>query len=86
MENKKPLSFDEMEQVSGGSSKTVHAGGKGAPVRSGPGKNYHTVATLSSGIVVNFSGTVSYNDEENKSYYLINSPTYGWMTGKDLGI
>ena len=86
MENKNPLSLDEMEQVTGGSAKTVHAHGKGAPVYSGPGKNYHQVRTLGGGTVVNFTGTVSYNDQENKTYYLINSPTYGWMTGADLGI
>ena len=86
MENMKPLSPDEMEQISGGSSKTVHAGGKGAPVYSGPGKNYHQVATLSSGTVVNFTGTVSYNDQESRCYYLISSPTYGWMLGSSIGI
>ena len=77
-----PLSLNDMEKVSGGSTKTVIT--NGAQVRSGPGTNYSRVGTLSSGMQVTFTGEVSYNDSENCSWFLISSPTYGWVRKNDV--
>ena len=84
MENKTPLSLDEMEKVSGGSQKTIHT--RNAIVRIGPGSEYNQTGTLSQGTVVNFTGTVDYNNNDGKTWYLINSPMYGWVTKQDLGV
>ena len=83
MDNMTPLGLDDMEKATGGSSKTITGN---AIVRSGPGMDYHQAGTLSSGIVVNFTGTVSYNDQENRSWYLISSPLYGWVLGTYIGL
>ena len=84
MEDMKSLSFDDMEKVSGGSSKTIHT--RSATVYGGPGTEYGQVGTLSGGTVVNFTGTVTYNDRDGQSFYLISSPVYGWVTKKDIGV
>lgn len=83
MEEMKSLNLDEMEKVSGGSQKTVLT--NGAEIRSGPGRNYTRVGTLSGGTQVNFTGQISYNDQESCSWYLISSPTYGWVRKNDIG-
>lgn len=83
MEEKRPLSLDDMEKVSGGSAKTVIA--SHATIRSGPGRNYSSVGELHNGDTVNFTGEVSYNDSENASWFLISSPTYGWVRKDALG-
>ena len=84
MENTKELNMKEMEQVTGGSSRTIQTGK--AVVRGGPGLEFHSKGTLSKGTVVNFSGTVSYNNNDGRTWYLINAPIYGWVTKNDLGI
>ena len=75
MENKKELNMEELEKVIGGASKTIQTGK--AVVRNGPGLEHHSNGTLSRGTVVNFSGTVSYNNNDGKTWYLINAPIYG---------
>lgn len=83
MEEKRSLSVDDMEKVSGGNSKTVIV--SYVIIRSGPGKNYSNVGELKSGDTVNFTGEISYNDSENTSWFLISAPTYGWVPKNVLG-
>ena len=78
------LSMEEMEKVTGGSAKTIRT--RQAHVRYGAGLEYHVIKTLSCGCVVNFTGTVTYNDKDQLSFYKINSPVCGWVTKKDLGM
>ena len=82
--NMQELSMDEMDKVSGGGTLTVQ--GNGATVRNGPGKGYASNGKLTAGTQVNFTGTLSYNDKEGRTYYMIDSPLYGWVLGKDLGL
>ena len=82
MEEMKSLSLDDMEKVSGGTTKEVII--NHVIIRSGPGKNYSKVGDLYSRDTVNFTGEVSYNDSENASWFLINSPTYGWVPKRAL--
>jgi bacteriocin-like protein len=84
MDNMNELNLNELENVTGGSTKTVQT--RKAIVRSGPGLDFSQNGTLSHGTVVNFSGTVSYNNAEGQTWYLINSPVYGWVTKKELGV
>jgi uncharacterized protein YraI len=85
MEEMKSLSLDDMEKVAGGVAKTVVSSG-GAVVRSGAGKNYPSVGTLANGTTVNITGTTSYNNDENISWYYINSPVSGWLMRHELNI
>ena len=84
MESMNKLSMEDLEKVTGGASKTIQTGK--AVVRGGPGLEFHSNGTLSRGTVVNFSGTVSYNNNDGKTWYLINAPIYGWVTKNDLGV
>ena len=81
---KRELSLDEMGQISGGAQKTVVTGS--ATVRTGAGANYPVARTLGYNTVVNFTGTVDYNDQEGRSWYQINSPVRGWVLGREIGI
>ena len=83
MDNRE-LNAEEMEKVTGGSQKTIQT--KNAVVRLGPGKNYPEKMKLSQGTTVNFTGTVSYNDQDGESWYMISSPTEGWVTKSSLGV
>ena len=76
------LNLDEMEKVTGGSSKTIIS--PKATVYQGPGKRYARVGMLNNGTIVNFTGTVNYNDDEGITYFLISSPIYGWVSQNDL--
>jgi hypothetical protein len=78
------LSMEDMKKISGGAQKTVVTGS--ATVRSGAGSNYPVVRTLGYNTVVNFTGTVDYNDQEGKTWYKINSPVTGWVLGREIGI
>ena len=82
MEEMRSLGLNDMEKVSGGSTKTVVT--NGAQVRSGPGQSYSRVGTLASGTQVTFTGEVSYNDGECCTWFLISSPTYGWVRKNDV--
>ncbi len=82
MEEMKPLGLNDLEKASGGNAKTIQTAM--AKVHSGPGKNYSLAGKLDNGTVVNFTGTVSYNDEEGRSWYQIDSPLYGWVLGGDI--
>ena len=84
MDDMRSLSMEDMEKVSGGNSKVIR--NKSAIVRSGAGDNYSVVRTLDSGTVVSITGTVTYNDRENKTWYEIISPVYGWVTRYDIGV
>ena len=84
MEEIKSLSLEDMEKISGGAQKSVVTGS--ATVRSGAGSNYPVVRTLGYNTVVNFTGTVDYNDQEGRSWYKINSPVTGWVLGREIGI
>lgn len=84
MDNVTPLSPEDMEKVSGGSAKTIQT--RNAIVYAGAGTEYGSVGTLSYGTTVNFTGTVSYNDRENKSFYEISSPVHGWVTKEAIGV
>ena len=84
MEEMRSLSLDDMEKVSGGSQKKVVTGS--ATVRSGAGANYSVNGTLGYNTIVNFTGTVSFNDAECRSWYQINSPISGWVLGREIGI
>ena len=78
------LNLEEMNKVSGGVQKWVMTGS--ATVRSGAGVNYPPCRTLGYNTVVNFTGTVSYNEQEGRSWYKINSPVTGWVLGREIGI
>ena len=78
------LNLEEMNKVSGGVQKTVVTGS--ATVRSGAGVNYPPYRTLGYNTVVNFTGTVLYNEQEGRSWYKINSPVTGWVLGREIGI
>lgn len=82
--NIRELNLEEMDMVSGGVQKTIVAGS--ATVRSGAGANYPVCRTLGYNTVVNFTGTVSYNEQEGRSWYKINSPVTGWVLGREIGI
>ena len=78
------LNLEEMDKVSGGVQKKVVTGK--ATVRSGAGANYPVCRTLGYDTVVNFTGTVIYNEQEGRSWYKINSPVTGWVMGREIGI
>ena len=78
------LNLEEMNKVSGGVEKRVRT--DSATVRSGPGVNYPPCRTLDYNTVVNFTGTVIYNEQEGRSWYKINSPVTGWVLGREIGI
>ena len=78
------LNLEELNKVSGGVQKTVVTGN--ATVRSGAGVNYPPCRTLGYNTVVNFTGTVFYNEQEGRSWYKINSPVTGWVLGREIGI
>ena len=78
------LNLEEMNKVSGGVQKWVMTGS--ATVRSGAGVNYPPHRILGYNTVVNFTGTVSYNEQEGRSWYKINSPVTGWVLGREIGI
>ena len=82
--NIRELGLDEMDKVSGGVSKMVVTGS--ATVRSGAGANYPVCRTLGYNTVVNFTGTVLYNEQEGRSWYKINRPVGGWVLGREIGI
>jgi len=84
MEEIRSLSLEDMEKVSGGIQKTVMTGS--ATVRSGAGANYSSNGTLGYNTTVNFTGKVSYNESEGRSWYYINSPVCGWVLGREIGI
>ena len=84
MDKMRPLDLDEMEKVSGGSQRTVVTGS--ATVRSGAGSNYPVCRSLSYNTVVNFTGTVDWNETEGRSWYKINAPVTGWVLGREIGI
>lgn len=81
-EMKRELSLEEMDKVSGGSAKTIRPGG--AIVRNGAGSSYPQVGRVDGGSVVNFTGTVSYNDQDGHSWYMISSPLRGWIRKYDI--
>ena len=78
------LNLEEMNKVSGGVQKKIVTGS--ATVRSGAGTNYPVSRTLGYNTVVNFTGTVIYNEQEGRSWYKINSPVTGWVLGREIGI
>ena len=78
------LNLEEMNKVSGGVHKTVVT--CSATVRSGAGANYRTCTILGSNTVVNFTGTVLYNEQEGRTWYKINSPVTGWVLGREIGM
>ena len=82
MEEMRSLGLNDMEKVRGGSTKTVVT--NGAQVRSGPGQSYSRVGTLARGTQVTFTGEVSYKDGECCTWFLISSPTYGWVRKNDV--
>lgn len=79
---KRELSPEEMDKVSGGSMKTIRPGG--AIVRSGAGSKYPQIGRVNGGGRVNFTGAVSYNDEDGHSWYMISSPVRGWIRRFDI--
>ena len=81
MDQKKALNMDEMEKVSGGSTKEVTVL---TQVRSGAGKSYTQVTTLTRGTKVFYTGTTSYNSSENTTWYKISSPAVGWVLSSAL--
>ncbi len=83
-ENMTPLSLDEMEQVSGGTEIAIRI--LNVDVRSGPGLNYPVIATLSSGVTINYTNAVVTNKEDGKRWVMINRPTHGWVDEMELGI
>ena len=82
--NIRELNLEELEKASGGSQKTVMTGS--ATVRTGAGSNYPVCRILGYNTVVNFTGTVDYNEEEGRCWYKISSPVTGWVLGREIGI
>ena len=86
MEEKKTLSGEEMNGVSGGVMRTVDTGmDLDAVVRSGPGMQYGQIGALKNETQVNTTGIASYNAIDGRTWYEINYPMYGWMAGSLLG-
>ncbi len=80
------LNEDELQNVSGGVTRTVDTKQPvDAVVRSGPGLNYPQTASLKSGTQVNTTGNTSVNGYDGRTWYEINYPLYGWMSGELLG-
>ena len=84
MENMIPLTPEELEQASGGTATKVRI--KSAEVRSGPSLNYPVIATLTSGVTVNYMSHIADKEQEGVNWYMINKPTNGWVNGADLGL
>ena len=82
--NIRELNLEEMDKVSGGAKKTVMTGS--ATVRAGAGSYYPVTRILERNTVVNFTGTVDYNEQEGRSWYKISSPVAGWVLGREIGI
>ncbi len=82
--NIRELNLEEMDMVSGGVQKTIVT--HSATIRGGAGANYPVCRTLGYNTVVNFTGTVLYNEQEGRSWYKINSPVTGWVLGREIGI
>ncbi len=86
MEDKKTLSNEEMNGVSGGVSRIVDTKTPmDAVVRGGPGLGYPQVGSLINGTQVNTTGNSSYNPQDGRTWFEINYPMYGWMAGSLLG-
>lgn len=86
MSEKKALSSEDMNGVSGGVTRIVDTKrAMDAVVRSGPGTQYPQIASLKNGTQVNTTGNMSYNQIDGRTWYEINYPMYGWMAGSLLG-
>ena len=84
MEKKEMLSPEEMEKATGGATKTVTR--DGAEVHIAASRKSPLVGQLMTGMPVNFTGTVSYNEEDGYTWYQISSPVSGWMMKRDIGV
>ncbi len=86
MKEKFVMREEELENVSGGQSRTVNTMNPiDAFVRSGPGINYPKIADLKNGTQVNTTGNTMLNPDDGLTWFEINSPLYGWMNGALLG-
>ncbi len=86
MAGKNMLNEDELQNVSGGASRTVNTGTtQPAVVRSGAGTNFSQIASLPSGTQVNTTGNVASNGMDGRTWFEINYPVYGWIAGSLIG-
>lgn len=86
MTEKKNLTGKELDDISGGATRTVNTGmSVDAVVRGGPGMQYGQIGSLKNQTQVNTTGNTSYNPMDGRTWYEINYPMYGWMAGSLLG-
>ena len=94
MEKKIELSMEEMEEVTGGVYRTVNTGVADlkAALRSGPGKSYRQIASLSNGTVVDTISDQVYDSVAGRHFVEV---TYtdsngvsrtGWIATSILGM
>ena len=81
------LSDNALDRVIGGIKAYVDTGtGSNAVVRSGPGKTYSSVDSLSNGTMVRTTGENVENFEDGRTWYEIYEPIHGWIAGSLIGL
>ena len=94
MEKKIELSLDQMEEVTGGVNRTVNTGVADlkAAVRSGPGKSYGQIASLSNGTVVDTISDPVYDEVARRHFVQVTytdksgASRTGWIATSILGM
>ncbi len=86
MAGKSMLNENELQNVSGGASRTINTGTtQPGVVRSGAGLNFSQIASLPSGTQVNTTGNVGSNGMDGITWFEINYPVCGWIAGSLIG-
>ncbi len=84
MSDKINLSEQELENVSGGTTRVVNTGdSRVAAIRIAPGLNTTVISTLSNGTQAHVTGRFTYADGRN--WAEIDYPVQGWIKGSILG-
>ena len=87
MSDMKKLNPEELDNIVGGSAKTVQTHtDQNATVRSGPGMNFPQIASLTNGTVVNFTGHVLFSRADGRNWAEINAPVHGFVAASILGM
>lgn len=87
MSDMKKLNPEELDNIVGGSTKTVQTGTtQNAAVRSGAGKNFPQITSLTNGTKVNFTGYVEFNSADGRNWAEISAPVHGFVAASILGM
>ena len=85
MTDMKKINEQELENVTGGESRTVNTGMKmDAAVRSGAGLGFPQIFSVKNGTAVVTTGKSVHAD--GRTWYEISAPINGWMAGGMLGL